>query len=342
MAQTIKVLGIDIAKVVFHVVGMDDSGHVVLRKRLARSELLTFIANVPPLRIGMEACGSAHYWARCFREHGHDVRLIAPQFVKAYVKSPKNDARDAEAICEAVTRPTMRFVPIKQLEQQDLQALHRVRERLIKARTALVNEMRGLLHEYGIILPQGITKFRTLVVRKLQEEQHKLTALSTEVFWQLYDEFLALEPRLAYYDEKLTAIGQAHPECQRLQTVPGIGPVTATALIAAISQVTQFKNGRQLAAWLGLVPREHSTGGKPRLLGISKRGNVYLRKLLIHGARATLRWVETKHDDRSRWLKALIERRGKNRAAVALANKNARIAWALLAHNQEYRVKTAA
>jgi transposase len=162
MAQKMSVLGIDIAKLVFHVVGMDDTGAVVLRKRIARSELLTFIANIPPLRIGMEACGSAHYWARCFREHGHDVRLIAPQFVKAYVKSPKNDARDAEAICEAVTRPTMRFVPIKRVEQQDLQALHRIRERLIKARTALVNEMRGLLNEYGIILPQGITKFRTL------------------------------------------------------------------------------------------------------------------------------------------------------------------------------------
>jgi transposase len=342
MAQQMSVLGIDIAKLVFHVVGMDDSGHIVLRKRLARSELLTFIANLPPLRIGMEACGSAHYWARCFREHGHDVRLIAPQFVKAYVKSPKNDARDAEAICEAVTRPTMRFVPIKQPEQQDLQALHRVRERLIKARTALVNEMRGLLHEYGIILPQSMSKFRTSVVSKLQEEQCKLTALSTEMFWQLHDEFLALETRLAYYDEKLAAMGRAHPECQRLQTIPGIGPVTATALIAAIGPVTQFKNGRQLAAWLGLVPREHSTGGKPRLLGISKRGNVYLRKLLIHGARATLRWVETKQDDRSRWLKALIERRGKNRAAVALANKNARIVWALLAHNEEYRISTAA
>jgi transposase len=342
MAQQMSVLGIDIAKLVFHVVGMDDSGHIVLRKRLARSELLTFIANLPPLRIGMEACGSAHYWARCFREHGHDVRLIAPQFVKAYVKSPKNDARDAEAICEAVTRPTMRFVPIKQPEQQDLQALHRVRERLIKARTALVNEIRGLLHEYGIILPQSITRFRTSVVSKLQEEQCKLTALSTEMFWQLHNEFLALETRLAYDDEKLAAMGRAHPECQRLQTIPGIGPVTATALIAAVGPVTQFKNGRQLAAWLGLVPREYSTGGKPRLLGISKRGNVYLRKLLIHGARATLRWVETKQDDRSRWLKALIERRGKNRAAVALANKNARIVWALLAHNEEYRISTAA
>src|SRR5688572_14819519 len=273
MAQQMSVLGIDIAKQVFHVVGMDDSGHVVLRKRLARSALLTFMANVPPLRIGMEACGSAHYWARRFREYGHDVRLIAPQFVKAYVKSPKNDTRDAEAICEAVTRPTMRFVPIKRVEQQDLQALHRIRERLIKARTALVNEIRGLLSEYGIVLPQSITRFRALIVEKLEHDQTQLTALSTEVFWHLYEEFLALEKRLASYDKKLAAIGQAHPDCQRLQTIPGIGPVSATALIAAIGDVTQFKNGRQLAAWLGLVPREHSTGGTPRLLGISKRGD---------------------------------------------------------------------
>ena len=342
MARKLSVLGIDIAKLVFHVVGMDDTGAVVLRKRIARSEVLQFVATLPPLLIGMEACGSAYYWARCFQAHGHDVRLIAPQFVKAYVKSPKNDARDAEAICEAVTRPTMRFVPIKRVEQQDLQALHRVRERLIKARTALVNEIRGLLNEYGIVLPQSIAKFRASIVDKLKEEQAKLTPLSTEMFWHLYEEFVALEKRVASYDEKLTAIGQAHPACQRLQTIPGIGPLSATALIMAISDVTQFKNGRQFAAWLGLVPREHSTGGKPRLLGISKRGNIYLRKLLIHGARATLRWVETKTDDRSRWLRTLIDRRGKNRAAVALANKNARIAWALLAHNQEYQAKFAA
>jgi transposase len=199
--------------------------------------------------------------------------------------------------------------------------------------------MCGLLNEYGIILPQGIIKFRTLVVKKLEAEQAKLTSFSIEMFWQLYEEFLALEKRLMSY-EKLTSIGQAHPECQRLQTIPGIGPVSAAALIAAIGDVTQFKNGRQLAAWLGLVPREHSTGGKPRLLGISTRGDGYLRKLLVHGARATLRWVETKPDDKSRWLRALIARRGKNRAAVALAHKNARIAWALLAHNQEYRVRT--
>jgi transposase len=342
MAQQMTVLGIDIAKLVFHVVGMDDTGAVVLRKRLARSELPRFIATLPPLRIGMEACGSAHYWARCFREHGHDVRLIAPQFIKAYVKSPKNDARDAEAICEAVTRPTMRFVPIKRVEQQDLQALHCMRARLIKARTALVNEIRGLLNEYGIILPQGITKFRRLIVQTLEAGQAQLTPCSRELFWQLYEEFLALDQRLVSYDEKLTAIGQAHPECQRLQTFPEIGPVSATALIAAVGDATQFTNGRQLGAWLGLVPREHSTGGKPRLFGVSKRGDVYLRTLLVHGARATLWWIDTKPDDRSRWLRALIARRGKNRAAVALANKNARIVWALLVHHQEYLVRTAA
>jgi transposase len=341
MVQKIRVLGIDIAKLVFHIVGMDDTGHVVLRKRITRGELLHFIATLPPVLIGMEACGSAHYWARRFREQGHEVRLIAPQFVKAYVKSPKNDTRDAEAICEAVTRPTMRFVPIKQLEQQDLQALHRVRERLIKARTALVNEIRGLLSEYGIVLPQGMSKFRTSVVRQLEDERTKLTPLSTEVFWQLYDEFLALEKRVAYYNEKLQALARAHPVCQRVQAIPGIGPLTATALVAAVPDATHFKNGRQFAAWLGLVPREPSTGGRPRLLGISKRGDVYLRTLFVHGARATLRWVDTKPDDRSQWLKALIARRGKNRAAVALANKNARIVWALLAHNQDYQSRTA-
>jgi transposase len=342
MAQTISALGIDIAKLVFHIVGMDDSGHIVLRKRIARRELLHFSATLPPALIGMEACGSAHYWARRFGEHGHDVRLIAPQYVKAYVKSPKNDTRDAEAICEAVTRPTMRFVPIKQVEQQDLQALHRVRERLIKARTALVNEIRGLLSEYGIVLPQGMSKFRTWVVRQLEAEQAKLTPLSTEIFWQLYHEFLALEKQVAYYHEKLQALARAHPVCQRLQAIPGIGPLTATAILAAVPDATHFKNGRQFAAWLGLVPREHSTGGKPRLLGISKRGDRYLRKLLVHGARATLRWVALKNDPRSQWVRALMARRGKNRAAVALANKNARIVWALLAHNQEYKAPAAA
>jgi transposase len=318
---------------------MDDTGAVVLRKRIARRDWLAFIANVPPLRIGMEACGSAHDWARCVREPGPDGRLIAPPCIQAYVKSPKNDARDAEAMCEVVTRPTRRFVPIKRVAQQDLHARHRVRERRITARTALVNESRGLLSASGMILPHSLTKFRALIVDQRHKEQAQLTPLSAEVVWHLYDELRALEKRVAYDEEKRAAIGQAHPACQRLQTIPGIGPVTATALIAAIGDVTPCTNGRQVAAWLGLVPRAHSTGGKPRLLGMSKRGNIYLRKLLVHGARATLRWIETKDDARSRWLRALIARRGKNRAAVALANKNARIVWALLAHDQEYHAQ---
>jgi len=315
---------------------------LVLRKRLTREALLPFIARLSPVVIGMEACGGAHYWARRFREHGHTVKLIAPQFVKPYVKSNKNDPADAEAICEAMTRPTMRFVPIKEVEQQDLQALHRARERVVKARTALVNEIRGLLGEYGIVLPQSVTKFRSDFLATLEAERTKLTALGQELFGQLYEEFGALEKRLAYYTAKLEAISAAHPVCQRLETIPGVGPLTATAMVAAVSDVTYFQNGRQFAAWIGLVPRQHSTGGKPRLLGISKRGDVYLRTLLIHGARATLRWIGLKTDRRSQWVRGLIDRRGKNKAAVALANKNARIAWVLLKTDAVYIAEDAA
>src|SRR5919199_1571432 len=284
----------------------------------------------------IEACGGAHYWARRFREYGHEVQLMAPQFVKPYVKSNKNDMRDAEAIAEAVTRPTMRFVPTKDADQQDLQALHRVRERLMGERTALVNEVHGLLHAYGIVLPKGVAKFRQGVVDQLESEKDKLTPLSQEMFWKLVEEFGALEKQPASYQEKLEARATTHPECQRLMTIPGIGPFSATALVAAVSDASAFKNGRQFAAWLGLVPRQHSTGGKERLLGISKRGDSYLRKLLIHGARATMRWVGLKTDRRSQWIRPLSERRGKNRTAVAVANKNARIVWALLTSHQAY------
>jgi transposase len=332
----VSVLGIDIAKQLFHAVGMDDAGTVIWRKRLTRNGLMPCMAQLPPVVIGREACGGAHYWARRFRAHGHTVKLIAPPFVKPYVKSNKHDMADAEAIGEAVSRPTRRVVPIKELAQQDFQALHRVRERLVNARTALINEMRGLLHEYGIILPQGVTKFRQGLLSRLEQDQAKLTVLGRTIFQQLYAEWLALEERLAYYNKQLETICQSHPVCQRLLTIPGIGPLTATALIAAVSDATHFKNGRQFAAWLGLVPRQHSTGGKPRLLGISTRGDRYLRKLLVHGARATLRWAKLKQDRRSRWLHALIERRGTNRAVVALANKNARIVWVLLTTDQVY------
>src|SRR5262252_3641925 len=336
MKPAMSILGIDIAKRVFHAVGMDERGKIVLRKRLSRHDLMPFIAKLPPVLIGIEACGGAHYWARRFRAHGHDVKLMAPQFVKPFVKSNKNDMRDTEAIAEAVTRPTMHFVPIKEVDQQDMQALHRVRERLIGARTALINEVHGLMHEYGIVLPKGVAKFRQAVVDKLESEKEKLTTLSQEMFWKLVEEFVTLEQQLAYDQEKLEALATTHPECQRLMTIPGIGPITATALVAAVGDVGVFKNGRQFAAWLGLVPKQHSTGGQSLLLGISKRGDSYLRKLLIHGARATLRWVKLQTDDRSRWIRGLLARCGWNRTAVEVANKNARIVWALLSRGGVY------
>src|SRR6266516_3463350 len=226
----------------------------------------------------------------------------------------------------------------KDVDQQDIQALHRVRERLISERTALVNEVHGLMHEYGIVMPKGVSKFRQAVVGKLESEKDKLTPLSQEMFWKLVEEFAALEEQLAYYQKKLEALATTHPECQRLMTIPGIGPLSATALVAAVSDASAFKNGRQCAAWLGLVPRQHSTGGKERLLGISKRGHSSLRKLLVHGARTTLRWVGRKTDRRSQWMRQLVERRGKNRTAVAVANKNARIVWALLTSHQAYEL----
>jgi transposase len=340
MKQDVSVVGIDLAKRVFHVVGMNVTGQILFRKRLSRDALIPFIMQLPPVVIGMEACGGAHYWARRFREHGHTVKLMAPQFVKPYVKSHKNDTRDAEAIGEAVTRPTMRFVPVKGLAQQDIQSLHRARERLMKVRTALVNEIRGLLSEYGIVLPTSVSKFRKAFVAKLEAERSKLTELGHELFQHLFDEFSEVEKRLVYYDEKLTTMGRTHPECQRLLTIPGIGPLTATALVAAVSDAKQFHNGRQFAAWLGLVPRQHTTGGKERLMGISKRGDGYIRKLLVHGARATIRWVGSRTDRRSQWIRQLVERRGTNRTAVAVANKNARIVWVLLSRQQDYRPVT--
>jgi transposase len=336
MKQNITTVGIDLAKNIFHLVGTDITGKIVWRKRLTRHALVPFLAQLPPVTIGMEACGGAHYWARQFHQQGHTVKLMAPQFVKPYVKSNKNDMRDAEAIAEAVTRPTMRFVPIQDVDQQDIQALHRVRERLIGERTALINEVHGLMNEYGIVLPKGVAKFRQAVVEKLESEKDKLTTLSQELFWKLVKEFAALEDQIAFYQEKLETLATTHPECQRLMTIPGIGPITATALIAAVGDVRVFKNGRQFAAWLGLVPKQHSTGGQSHLLGISKRGDSYLRKLLIHGARATLRWVKLQTDRRSQWIRGLLARRGWNRTAVAVANKNARIVWALLRRGGVY------
>lgn len=330
-------MGIDIAKSVFQLHAVDKVGKVVLRRRTTRGELMKTVANLPTCLIGMEACGGAHYWAREFQKHGHVVKLMAPQFVKAYVKSNKNDMADAEAICEAVGRPNMRFVPTKTVEQQDIQSLHRVRERLIKSRTALANEIRGLLAEYGMILPQGLNRLRKVLPELLEKAGDRLSSMSRECFDDLVKELWEIDEKIGTCDMKIKGIHENHPVCKRLATIPGVGPLTATAVVAAVADPAVFKNGRGLSAWLGLVPRQNSSGGKDRLLGISKRGDTYIRKLLIHGARSVLIASGKKEDRRSIWAKKLMERRGMNRAAVAMANKNARTIWVLMSRNEEFK-----
>ncbi len=333
---TLKVLGIDLAKQSFQLHGVDEAGHTVLKKKLKRKQLSAFIANLPPCLIGLEACGGAHFWVRRFTEQGHTVRMIAPQFVKPYVKSNKNDAVDAEAICEAVQRPHMRFVPVKSIEQQDIQSLHRIRSQLIARRTAQANQIRGLLLEYGIILPKGISYIRKEIPEILENAENALTSLFRELLNELYDEMVHLDDRVCSLEQKLEAICARNQDCQRLLTIPGVGLLTATALIAAIGDITVFKNGRELAAWLGLVPRQHSTGGKPMLLGISKRGDSYLRTLLIHGGRSVVRVAHKHQDKRNQWIDEIKQRRGENISNVAVANKNARIVWALLTKKENY------
>jgi transposase len=295
----ITTIGLDIAKQVFQVHAADAEGRVVLRKRLRRNQLTAFFANVPPCVVRLEACCGSHYWVRVLSRYGHTVRLIAPQFVKPYVKSNKNDANDAEAISEAVSRPHMRFVPAKSVEQQDIQSLHRVRSRMVSSRTALANQIRGLLSEYGIVLPQRVSQLRRGLPVILEDATNELTAFSRRLFASLHDELLSLEEKIAALDKQIEAVHRTSEPCQRVAAVEGIGPLTATALVAAISDGKAFKNGRQFAAWLGLVPRQHSTGGKARLLGISKRGDPYLRTLLIHGARSVVCRAGCKTDRRS-------------------------------------------
>lgn len=335
--QPITVIGIDLAKRSFHLCGMDAQGRRVFSKSVSRAKLAEQLANLPPCRVAMEACGSAHYWARTFQAHGHEVKLIAPQFVKPFVKSNKNDAADAEAIAEAAQRPTMRFVPIKSAEQQDIQSIHRMRSQAVEQRTAQVNPIRGLLAEYGLIIPQGRVHVRPCLAAILEDAENGLSALFRASLQGLADELRHLEERVKHYDAQIAALAGASEPAQHLMTIPGIGPLVATALIAAMgSDPRLFGNGRGLAAFLGLVPRQHSTGGRDRLLGISKRGDTYLRHLLIHGARSVIRWVERKTDALSRWAKTLLTRRHPNVAVVALANKLARIAWAVLTRGQPY------
>ncbi|MFM5540515.1 IS110 family transposase [Aeromonas veronii] len=329
-------IGIDLAKEVFQVHGVDEHGKRLFNKQLKRSQIASFFANIPPCLIGMEACASSHYWASTLMSLGHTVKLMAPQFVKPYVKTNKHDAADAEAICEAVTRPNMRFVPVKSPEQQAVLALHRIRQGFIKQRTAQANQIRGLLGEFGIIIPQGITQILRKLPDILEDADNRLPALFRQQLSLLQDYLDHLFKITAILDKQIEQCHQQNALCQCIGKIPGIGPITASALVATIGNANNFENGRQLAAWLGLVPRQHSSGGKQTLLGISKRGDTYLRTLLIHGARAVLQSVRRKHDVVSCWASRLLERRNSNIAAVALANKNARTVWALLTKNQEY------
>jgi transposase len=306
----------------------------VISKKLSRGKLSAFMVNLPPCLVAMEACGSAHYWARMFRDFGHEVRLIAPQFVKPYVKSNKNDAADAEAICEAAQRPGMRFVAVKTVEQQDIQAMHRMRSLAVQQRTAQINQIRGLLLEYGLEVAQGRAAIQRRLPEILEDADNGLSERFRAEVHELAEELRHLNERVAHYHEQ---IAQGDAQARALMTIPGLGAKGATALLAAVGEDPQLlKNGRGLAAWLGLVPRQHSTGGRERLLGISKRGDVYLRNLLIHGARAVLRCIERKEDPTSRWATALKARRHTNVAVVAMANKIARIAYAVIVTGKPY------
>ena len=334
--MALELVGIDLAKNVFHLHGMDGAGREVLRRRVCRGELLSVMREMKGCRVVMESCAGSNYWAREIEKLGHTVQLIAPHYVKPYVQRNKTDFKDAEAICVAARQPTMRYVPRKSIEQQDVQSVHRVRERLVRARTALVNEIRGLLGEYGIVMAKGRRTFAKAMPEVFLKEQN-LTPLALETFQELWQEYVVLDERIAKLERKIRTICTNHPICQRLLKIPGVGILTATAIIAAIGDAHVFRNGREFAAWVGLTPVEHSTGGRQRLFGISKRGDVYLRTLLIHGARITLRYLHRHQDRRSVWAANLLQRRGVNRASVALANKNARVIWALIAKDEEYR-----
>lgn len=335
--MNVTAIGIDLAKVVLQVHGVDGRGKVAIRKQLKRHEVLRFFSNLPPCLIGMEACSSAHYWARKLVELGHTVKLMAPQFVKPYVKTNKNDARDAEAICEAVTRPNMRFVPVKNVEQQVLLGIHRARQGFVKARTAQANQIRGLLAEFGIVMPKGVRFLGQQMPGILEDAENGLPHTSRELFARLMSHFRELDRQMKELELQIKTWHRHSAASVRLEAIPGLGPLSASALVASVGNAKEFRNGRQFAAWLGLVPRQKSSGGKEQLLGISKRGDVYLRTLLIHGARSVLFSLKRRIDQAEGWLMRLAERRNPNIAAVALANKNARVAWALLAHERDYR-----
>jgi transposase len=333
----IHVIGIDLGKSVFHLVGVNQSGEVVVRKKFSRPQLLRFTSNLRVHLIGMEACGGAHFLGRALRAQGHEVRLMPAQYVKPYVKTNKNDYIDAEAIAEAVERPRMRFVPIKSEDQLDMQSLHRVRERWIKRRTSVVNQIRSLLLERGVTVRTGRKHLVAALPGILEDPDTNLSGPLRVLLAQLQREMKNLENQIEEADSVVVRMSGQSEACQRLEAIPGIGSLTATGIVSAIGNGADFKKGRCFAAWLGLVPGQYSTGGKQKLLGISKRGNCYLRKLLIHGARAVLRTKDKQSSGLSTWLTQLTSRAHSNVVAVALANKMARMAWAVLAKGEAYR-----
>jgi transposase len=332
-------VGVDLAKNVFQVHGIDRQEQPVWRRKLTREKWLKeLLAKVEPsCEIGMEACAGAHHWARVLQARGYLVKLIAPQFVKPYVKSNKNDANDAKAICEAMSRPSMRFVPVKTVEQQDILAVHRIRSGLIEARTAKANQIRGLLTEYGLVAPRQLAQLRLALPVWLEEAENGLSSLFRRMLDGLRLDLQTLDARIAELDREILAIAQTDPAAKRLQQLRGVGPITATALVATVGHAEQYANGRQMAASLGLTPRQHSSGGKDRILGISKRGDSYLRSMLVHGARSVIYAAKGKEDRLSQWVTRLAERRHLNVATVALANKTARMAWAMLKQGTDYQ-----
>ncbi len=330
-------LGIDLAKNIFQLHGEDADGRAILQRRVRRDRLMTEVGALPPCTIAIEACTGAFYWQRQFEAAGHQVRIIAPQYVKPFAQHQRNDRNDAAAVCRAVQQPNMKFVPGKTVEQQDIQALHRGRQRLVNHRTALVSQMRGLLLDRGVAFAQSITRARREIGLLLEEGSPELSELFRSMLSQLYACFIALDRQTAWFDSEIERIFRSSDTCRRLSKIRGVGPKTATAIVAAVGDGAEFTNGRHLAAWMGLVPRQHSSGNRQRLFGISKRGDRHLRTLLIHGARAVVRTSTSRDDAQSAWIRALKARRGAAKTIVAVANKNARVIFAMLKKGTEFR-----
>jgi transposase len=332
----ITTIGLDLAKSVFQVHGVDDAGQVIVRRKLRRAEVVKFFQALPPCLIGMEACATAHHWARELSALGHEVRLMPPSYVKAYVRRQKNDAADAEAICEAVTRPTMRFVPIKSADRQGVLVLHRTRELLVRQRTMLINAIRGHCAEFGIVVPQGARRALDLIKEVREADVSVLPDVARSALLGVADQLEVLAAEIHALERRLLAWHRQDQASQRLATIPGVGIITATALSATIVDPSAFRSGREFAAFLGLVPRQNSSGGKDRLGRISKKGDGYLRKLLVVGATSVFRRARTGSMAAGDWIRSLLERRPARVVTVAMANKTARIAWAVLKRGEVY------